>query len=616
MFDEVRICALGSIDEAVLELHPGLTVLSGETGAGKSSVVRAFGLLAGGRADAGHIRSGRASCAVEARLTVDPEGPVAAQVRDAGGELEGSTLLVARTVSADGRSRAFIGGRAVPAGLLAELIGGMLALHGQSSQLQLRHPGAQRAALDRFAGAAVLDQLASFHAARDRWAQARRTLAELEALESERLREVELLKLGLAEVERVAPTAGEDLELQRELSRLGAADELRCASETARAALAGPSDSAASDDAGVLSALAFAVRALDGAADSDPELGSLAVRVHEVSVLASELAADLSSYAAGVDDDPRRLSLAQERRAELNRLCRPHSTDVDGVLRWAQEAARRLFELDAGGERSSELRATAQQAAAEMLALADRLSAERVKAAASLQRRVTAELAALSMTAARLEVAVTTTGNGSAEALGADGADEVELRFSPGDEMPLRPLARSASGGELSRVVLALEVVLAAGLGPSSMIFDEVDAGIGGEAALEVGRRLQVLGQSRQVICVTHLPQVAAFADRHLLVSKSGTGADVHSGVQMLEHADRVRELSRMLAGVSDSELARGHAAELLAAATRVSAAPDVSVAEPRPRRRQPSRPVKVVRRTGKLSVRAPKIDDVPVGSG
>ena len=614
MFDEVRICALGSIDEAVLELHPGLTVLSGETGAGKSSVVRAFGLLAGGRADAGHIRSGRSSCAVEARLTVDPEGPVAAQVRNAGGELEGSTLLVARTVSADGRSRAFIGGRAVPAGVLAELIGGMLALHGQSSQLQLRHPGAQRAALDRYAGAPVLEPLSAFHAARERWTQARRALAELAAMESERLREVELLRLGLAEVERVAPRSGEDLDLARELARLGAADELRCASETAREALTG-SDTSSSDDGGALAALSLAVRALDGAAESDPELGALAVRVHEVSVLAGELAADLSSYAAGVDDDPHRLSIAQERRAELNRLCRPHSTDVDGVLRWSQEAARRLFELDAGGERSGELKAAAQQAAEEMLALAVRLSSARAKAALSLQRRVTAELTALSMTAARLEVAITSSAAGPAESFGADGADEVELLFAPGEGMALRPLARSASGGELSRVVLALEVVLAAGLGPSSMIFDEVDAGIGGEAALEVGRRLQVLGQSRQVICVTHLPQVAAFADRHLLVAKSGKGAAINSGVRVLEHAERVRELSRMLAGVSDSELARGHAAELLAAAV-ASPAPEVSVVEPRPRRRQPARSVKAPRRTGKLSVRVPKAGDLPVRSG
>jgi DNA repair protein RecN (Recombination protein N) len=293
-----------------------------------------------------------------------------------------------------------------------------------------------------------------------------------------------------------------------------------------------------------------------------------------VSVLAGEVAADLASYADGVDDDPQRLAAAQERRAELSRLCRPRATGVDGVLQWAAEAEHRLAALDPGGQRCGELEAEELAAAEQMLGLAAQLSVARSVAAKSLQRRISAELAALSMTSARLEVDLTcldvSGGSGSegAARLGVDGADEVELLFAATEGMPLRPLARAASGGELSRVVLALEVVLAAGLGPTSMIFDEVDAGIGGEAALEVGRRLAVLGRSRQVICVTHLPQVAAFADRHLLVAKSGRGAAVHSGVSALDKPQRIRELSRMLAGVADSELARGHAAELLASAT------------------------------------------------
>jgi DNA repair protein RecN (Recombination protein N) len=573
MFDELRICALGSIDEAVLELQAGLTVLSGETGAGKSSIVRAFALLAGGRADAGQVRSGCSSAAVEGRLTVDPESAIASRVREAGGELEGNCLIVARTVSADGRSRAFVGGRSVPVGLLSEVVGGLLALHGQSSQLQLRQPGAQRSALDRFAGPSVLGPLQAFRAARDRWLGARRELQQLKAAASEQAREIELLRLGLADIERVAPLPGEDLDLERELGRLSAVDELRWASETARVHLTGD-ENARSDDGGALGALGLAARALDAAAGNDPELEALSVRLHEVSVLAGEVAADLASYAAGVDDDPQRLAVAQERRAELSRLCRPHSTGVDGVLQWAVEAANRLAALDPGGERSAQLEVEESDAAGQMLALATQLSVARKVAAKSLQRRISAELSALSMSAARLEVALSPFEPGdepaaeSAARLGVDGGDEVELLFAAGDGMPLRPLARAASGGELSRVVLALEVVLAAGLGPTSMVFDEVDAGIGGEAALEVGRRLAVLGKSRQVICVTHLPQVAAFADRHLLVAKSGRGAAVASGVSALDQQQRIRELSRMLAGVADSELARGHAAELLASCT------------------------------------------------
>lgn len=591
MFDEVRICGLGSIDEAVLELAPGLTVLSGETGAGKSSIVRAFALLAGGRADVAHLRSGHAGAAVEGRLTVDPAGVLSARVRECGGELDGSSLLVTRLVSADGRSRAFVGGRGVPVGVLAEIVGGVLALHGQSSQLQLRHADAQRAALDRFAGPPVLEPIEAYHAVRDRWISARRAQAELQEREGERAREAELLRLGLGEVERVAPIAGEDLDLERELGRLGAADELRCASEAARSALAGGPDDGGSDDGGAIAAMTAAARALDAASANDPELGALAARAHEMLVLSGELAADLASYAAGVDDDPLRLSVAQERRAELTRLCRPHGTGVDGVLRWAADAEHRLADLEAGGGRTGELAAIEQAAAEEMLALAEQISAARQAAARTLQRQVTAELAALSMSAARLVVRVETasrspespgndevsrrelqrSASAAAARLGVDGADEVELLFASGEGLPLRPLARTASGGELSRVVLALEVVLAAGLGPASMVFDEVDAGIGGEAALEVGRRLAVLARSKQVICVTHLPQVAAYADRHLLVDKTGRGAAVHSGVQVLDQPGRVRELSRMLAGVSDSELARGHAAELLATAASVT---------------------------------------------
>jgi DNA repair protein RecN (Recombination protein N) len=608
MFDEIRICGLGSIAEAVLELHPGLTILSGETGAGKSSVVRAFGLLAGGRADVGHIRSGSSSAAVEARLVVAPDGPIAARVQELGGELEGRSLLIARTVALDGRSRAFVGGRAVPVGLLAELVGGLLALHGQSSQLQLRAVGAQRSLLDRFAGAPVLEPLEAYRAARERWLTSRREQAELRAQEGDRGREVELLRLGLAEVERVAPVEHEDHSLDRELSRLAAADELRSASETARLALAGGFE-APSDDGGAVAALAFAARSLGAAGASDPELAGLSVRAHEVCVMASELAAELSSYAAGVDDDPLRLAAAQERRSELNRLCRPHATDVDGVLRWSAEAERRLHALDGGGERSAALAAAELAAARQMLNLAATLSAARVAAAAELARRVTRELAALSMTTARFTVTVEgrstvatadpaqvgddATVIAAAERLGAEGDDEVEFLFTPGTGLPPRPLAKSASGGELSRVVLALEVVLAAGLGPASMVFDEVDAGIGGEAAIEVGRRLAALGRHRQVICVTHLPQVAAFADRHLLVTKGGRGAGVSSSVQTLEQQERVHELSRMLAGVSDSALAQGHAAELLATAAAASSSgevlPSTSAPEGLPRRRPPA---------------------------
>jgi DNA repair protein RecN (Recombination protein N) len=504
----------------------------------------------------------------------------------------------------------------VPVGVLAELVGGLLALHGQSSQLQLRAPGAQRALLDRFAGPAVLEPLEAYRAARDRWAQARRQQAELRQQEGERAREVELLRLGLADVERVSPLEHEDQSLDVELSRLSAADELRSASETARVALEGGFETP-SDDGGAVAALAFAARALHAASTSDPELAGLSVRAQEVCVTAGELARELASYAAAVDDDPLRLAAAQERRAELSRLCRPHGTDVDGVLRWSAQAAGRLLELDGGGERSAALAAEELTAARELLRLAGVLAAGRRSAAVELARRVTRELAALSMTAARFAVTVQARSSGppldedasdaavrvAAEGLGSDGDDDVEFRFTPGAGVAARPLAKSASGGELSRVVLALEVVLASGLGPRSMVFDEVDAGIGGEAAVEVGRRLAALGGHRQVICVTHLPQVAAFADRHLLVAKGGRGAGASSKIQSLAQPERVHELSRMLAGVADSELAHGHAAELLAAASAAGeSSAEVSALAPRSRRRAAASRTPARKRTSERS--------------
>ena len=570
----MRIQGLGVIDDAVLELSPGLTVVTGETGAGKTMVVQGLALLFGGRADAGRVRPGAARAVVEGRLVLPVDHPAVDRALDAGGALDDGAVLLSRSVGADGRSRAHLGGRSVPVAVLAELADTVLAVHGQSDQQRLLQPTRQRDALDRYAGPVVLDRREAFRAGWARWRDVRATLLELRSAAAERLRTVELLRLGLAEVEAVAPQPGEGVALAAEIERLANADDLRTAAATAQAALTGDETGGAVD---ALQLLTAARRCLEGASGHDPALGALAVRVAEAAFLAGDVAGDLASYIAGVEADPRRLSSAQDRLAALTTLVRRHGAgDVEGVLVWAQTASRRLLDLDGADDRIAALDAEDRRLAAELGALAAELTGARQEASIRFGAGVSIELAALAMPHAVVTAAVVQREapdgllvGGRRLAAGPHGVDDVELLLEPHPGAPARPLHRGASGGELSRVMLAVEVVFAGSDPVPVMVFDEVDAGVGGKAAVEVGRRLARLSRSHQVVVVTHLPQVAAFADRHLLVVKSDDGSVTSSGVVTLDDAARVAELSRMLAGL-DSGLARGHAEELLAAAAEV----------------------------------------------
>jgi DNA repair protein RecN (Recombination protein N) len=575
VLEEMRIRGLGVIDDAVLELADGLTVVTGETGAGKTMVVQGLALLFGGRADAGRVRPGAERALVEGRLVLEGTSPAVQRAVDAGAELDdGGALLVSRAVGADGRSRAHVGGRSVPVGVLAELGEHLLAVHGQSDQQRLLKPAEQRAALDRYAGADVLDLRDRFRAEWARWRDVRATVAELTAAAAERQRDAELLRLGLAEVEAAEPVGGESAALTAEIERLANADDLRTAASSAQQALTGD-DLDTPDALGLVTA---ARRSLEAAAAHDPALAALGQRVAEAGHLLADAAADLASYAASVDADPRRLAVAQERLAVLTTLTRRHGVeDVDGVLAWAADASRRLADLDGADDRIAALQEEDARLEASLGALAAELSAARARAAERFGIAVTAELVELAMPHAH--VLATVTQRESAEGLavgdrrlsaGPDGVDEVELLLVPHPGAGPRPLQKGASGGELSRVMLAVEVVFAGSDPVPVMVFDEVDAGVGGRAAVEVGRRLARLARDHQVIVVTHLPQVAAFADRHLQVVKATegqvAGLVTRSGVVALDDEGRVAELSRMLAGL-DSGLARGHAEELLAAA-------------------------------------------------
>ena len=614
MLEEVRITGLGVIEDAVLEFSPGFTVVTGETGAGKTMVVTGLGLMFGGRADPARVRPGADRATVEGRLRIEADGPAVQQVLDAGGELDddGRTLIVSRSVSAEGRSRAHAGGRSVPVSLLIGLADDLVAVHGQADQQQLLRASRQRQALDEFAGPALSAVMGDYQRAYGRHRDVRAELSELTARARERAAEAEDLRRALGEIERAEPVAGEDTALLAEEERLGHADALHAAATAAHGALLGDPSDGAYHGGDAVTLLGTARQALDGVAAHDPDLASLAGRLSEAAYLVSDVATDLASYVESLDSDPARLAAVQERRAELTRLIRAYGSRVAvpapaaeagepgaglsedpaqqgaapqapgaeagaaaglvapaalvpglaSVLAWAEQAQRRLTELSGDDDRIGVLGAEENRLAETVRDLGGKLTSLRKEAAERFAAAVTEELSALAMPHAKITVPVM-----PQDEYGPHGADEVEIRLAAHPGAPSLSLAKGASGGELSRVMLAIEVVFAGADPVPTFVFDEVDAGVGGKAAVEIGRRLARLARRAQVIVVTHLPQVAAFADTHLVVEKASDGSVVSSGISRLDDAGRVRELSRMLAGLEDSEHGRAHAGELLAAA-------------------------------------------------
>ena len=562
MISELRIADLGVIKDATIRLHAGLTVVTGETGAGKTMVVSGLGLLLGARADPRSVRRESDRARVEGRFKIE-NSELLERVHEVGGELDDDELIVARHVTAAGRSRAYLGGAQVPAGVCAELTAELVRIYGQAEQERLTEAERQRQLLDRFAGAAVLEPLARYS---DLWSEDRAARAELGQLRAEaqrRAREIDLLRFGLEEIERIQPSPGEDVALAAEAIRLQSADDLRESAQSAVHAVAGPDDEAG----GALAMLYAARKAFDSAVSQDLAAAPLGGRLAEASYQLTDLTADLVRYLEGLDSQPGRLEQIAERRAQLSTLTRKYGTTCDEVLQWAAESAVRLTQLEQSDERIALLDERLEGLSTELKSLAAQISAARRSAAARFSESVQFELAALAMPHARLSFAVAT-----AE-LGPAGADRVDLMFSANPGSELRSLGRGASGGELSRVRLALEVVLAADRDAVTLVFDEIDAGVGGKVAVEVGRRLARLSQHTQVIVVTHLAQVAAFADRHYVVVKSDDGQVTTSGVVQVADEDRAVELARMMAGLETTESALAHASELVkvAAAARAS---------------------------------------------
>ena len=618
MLEEVRITGLGVIDDALLELSPGFTALTGETGAGKTMVVTGLGLLFGGRADPARVRPGAQRASVDGRLRIDPDGSVARQVEEAGGDLdEDGSLMLTRTVSTEGRSRAFAGGRSVPVSLLTYLADDLVAVHGQADQQQLLKAGRQREALDKYAGAEVAEVLVDYQRAFNRHRGVRTELATLISQARSRAAEAEALRAGLTEIEKVQPVAGESAALRAEEERLANADSLHAAATTAHEALLGD-PTAGMDGADAVTLLGRARQALDAVRRHDAELDGVAGRLSEAAYLISDVAGELASYIQSIDADPGRLAVVQERRAALSRLVRAYGPggiashiagspptashasetatttapatpptsfitsvpagpddpleepdEIAAVLDWAGRAAARVGDLDTDDDKIAALTAEEAELAGQVAALAARLSELRRAAADRFAHAVTTELTALAMPHARITAVLS-----QLDEPGPHGIDDVEIRLAAHPGAPALPLHKGASGGELSRVMLAIEVVFAGADPVPTFVFDEVDAGVGGKAAVEIGRRLARLARLAQVIVVTHLPQVAAFADNHLVVAKADDGRITSSGVIRLDHAGRVRELSRMLAGLEESEFGQAHAAELLAMAAEQAAQP------------------------------------------
>ncbi|MCP9275256.1 DNA repair protein RecN [Mycolicibacterium arenosum] len=577
MLAEIRIEALGAINAATAEFGRGLTVLTGETGTGKTMVVTGLHLLGGARADASRVRSGSDRAVVEGRFTTTEVGDDVArrvdEILDSSGadRDDDGSIIAARSVSRDGPSRAYLGGRSVPAKSLSGFTTELLALHGQNDQLRLMRPDEQRNALDRFVD--IEAALKKYRRLREDWIGARADLADRRQRARELAQEADRLQFGLTEIDAVAPLPGEDESLVSDIQRLSELDALREAAQIARVALAGEMDTPGPEGASAADGIGRARTALSGT--DDAALRTLGERLAEAQAVVADVSAELGGYLDELPSDASTLEGKLARQGELRGLTRKYAPDVDGVLQWAAAARDRLAQLDVSEDALAALAKRVDTLGAGLVDAAAVITKARTKAAKSLAKEVTGELAGLAMAGAGFSIAVgpllarpddsapLTLPTGDVVHAGRDGVDAVEFGFTPHTGSDVLPLAKSASGGELSRVMLALEVVLAASTEGTTMVFDEVDAGVGGRAAVQIGRRLARLARTHQVIVVTHLPQVAAYADVHLVVD-SGSGKAKSSVVKRLDDDSRVAELARMLAGLGESDSGRAHARELL----------------------------------------------------
>jgi DNA repair protein RecN (Recombination protein N) len=547
MLEELLIRDVGVIPEVAIQPAPGLNVFSGETGAGKTMVVAALGLLLGERADPDQVRAGADVATVEARLRPPPHS-----VRELITEGD-DELVVAREVAGgetSSRSRARVGGRLAPVSALAEGLGGAVELHGQAESTRLADPALQRQLLDRFGGSELAEVANGYAEAYRRLRDGEARLAQLHEQQAARSEEHQRLTAELTEIDAVNPQPGEEEALAAELTKLEHAETLVEAASAAAAAV--------TDDGGARDALGSAVAALRSGEDADESLAALRHRLEGASAEAQDVALELSGYADGLEADPERVEELRRRRAALAGLTRSYGPDLEAVIARAEHARARLTELGEGEQEAATIQAEVEAARTEVQEAGDALSAARREAGDRLVSEVADHLADLAMPQARMEVRV------EPGEPGPNGLDRVAFDLAANAGEPAVALGKAASGGERSRVALAIRLALADADETPILVFDEVDAGIGGATAVAVGEKLARLARGRQVLCVTHLAQLAAYADAHFVVSKSTDNGRTAADVAALKtEDDRVSELARMLSGAPDSEAALANAAEL-----------------------------------------------------
>ncbi len=550
MLHELRVENLLLIERAELRLGPGLNVLTGETGAGKTVLAHALDLLLGGRPRPGIVRPGADEAYVEGVFALSDELRAALGERLPG---DAEELVLARRVSPEGRTRAYLAGRSATAADLRDAGGALLSFYGQHEHRRLMLASAQLEILDGFAGPEQAGRREAYRAAYGRERELAERLATLRERAGARDRELDLLEWELAEIERVAPSQEEAAALEAERGRLRHVEALRAAVAGGVGALDG--------DEGAAAALALAAHALEAVAGVDGALDALGARARTLAVEADDLARELRGYAEGIEAPPGRLDEVEDRLAQFSRLERKHGGTIAAVLAYADECRSRRDEL-AGAEEAIEGAERDLASAREDLGrFAAALSAARAAAGAELGEAVRERLAALAMEGAEFTVALS-----ARDGFAPSGGDEVEFLIAPNPGVPAGALRDTASGGELSRVMLALMGV-AAEAGPVTLVFDEVDAGIGGQTARAVGEQLRALASGRQIVCITHLPQIASLADRHFTIVKDTTGKTTRTTVSQLGRGDVVGELVRMLGADDSDAAARRHAKELLRAA-------------------------------------------------
>ncbi len=560
MIEELRIRGIGVIADAQLDFAPGFTVITGETGAGKTMILSGIELLRGSRAESGQLRDADGQAEVDAVVSLGPgiRQAVALRLDELGVSLDDDALIARRTVSGKGRSRAHLGDRPVPVSALSEVWASLVSVHGQADQARLRESAPQRELLDRFGGDPLREAAEEYRSVWDEWREIERELQELRATLADRERTATLLRLGIAEIDEISPESGEDTALDAEASVLEHAGGLRDAAMETRSLLSGSGDDI--DASAVLSMLTRAGEHLSSMAGVDERLNELATRVQQAATELADIDAEIGEYLRMVDADPVRQAWVEERRSKLSALRKSYGATIDDVLAWRADALEQVQAADGGADRVEELALRESELAERARTYAARLSEHRKRAAQELSQKVAAELEHLAMPDARITAEVAS----DVEDLQRHGADVVQILLAPHPGAVPRPIGKGASGGELSRLALAFEVALAGETPSPTMIFDEVDAGVGGSVAVEVGRRLARLARDAQVVVVTHLPQVAAFADHHLVVAKGSDGSVTSATVRPVTGEARVSELVRMLSGLEGSSTGAAHAEELL----------------------------------------------------